>query len=105
MQSKDYELQKEYYKEVNSLRALAVIIVVFFHFNSICFNGGFIRVDIFLVISGYFITKLILEDSLITIENNHLIPIATMKVFIKLTENLRAEFENSNQIINNSKKI
>lgn len=54
--------QKEYYKEVDGLRALAVLMVIFFHLNVSGFTGGFIGVDVFFVISGYLITKLLLEE-------------------------------------------
>jgi peptidoglycan/LPS O-acetylase OafA/YrhL len=41
--------------DINALRALAVIIVIGFHFQIGVFKNGFIGVDIFLVISGYLI--------------------------------------------------
>ena len=41
------------------MRALAVLPVVFFHFELFGFNGGFVGVDIFFVISGYLITSII----------------------------------------------
>jgi peptidoglycan/LPS O-acetylase OafA/YrhL len=44
------------------LRALAVLSVVFFHFNLQKFGGGFVGVDIFFVISGYLITLIIVGD-------------------------------------------
>jgi peptidoglycan/LPS O-acetylase OafA/YrhL len=44
------------------LRALAVLSVVFFHFNFQKFGGGFVGVDIFFVISGYLITSIIVGD-------------------------------------------
>ena len=62
MQKKDSMPQKEYYREVDGLRALAVLMVIFFHLNISGFTGGFIGVDVFFVISGYLITKLILEE-------------------------------------------
>ena len=45
--------------DINSLRAIAVIIVVLFHFDVAGFSGGFIGVDVFFVISGYLMTKII----------------------------------------------
>ena len=51
-----------YRPEINGLRALAVIPVIFFHAGFDSFNKGFIGVDIFFVISGYLITTLILKD-------------------------------------------
>ena len=47
--------------EILGLRALAILPVVFFHYGYSFFEGGFIGVDIFFVISGYLITSLIIE--------------------------------------------
>ena len=43
--------------DVEGLRALAVLAVLLFHFDFILFQGGFLGVDIFFVISGYVISK------------------------------------------------
>lgn len=51
-----------YRAEINGLRALAVLPVIFFHAGFDFFRGGFIGVDIFFVISGYLITTIILEE-------------------------------------------
>ena len=53
---------KDYKPQIDGLRALAVLPVIFFHAGFKSFEGGFVGVDIFFVISGYLITKLILED-------------------------------------------
>lgn len=45
---------------INALRAFAVMIVVLFHFGIAGFGFGFVGVDIFLVISGYLMTAIIL---------------------------------------------
>lgn len=45
--------------DINGLRAVAVIAVVAFHFKVDFFKGGFIGVDIFFVISGYLMTRII----------------------------------------------
>jgi peptidoglycan/LPS O-acetylase OafA/YrhL len=55
-------LALQYRAEIDGLRALAVLPVVFFHAGFDFFNGGFVGVDIFFVISGYLITTLILHD-------------------------------------------
>lgn len=55
-----------YRKEVDGLRAIAVIPVILFHAGIPIFQGGFVGVDIFFVISGYLITSIILEEK----ENN-----------------------------------
>lgn len=47
--------------DIGILRAIAVIAVVFFHFQIPYFQGGFIGVDIFFVISGYLMTSNILK--------------------------------------------
>ena len=51
-----------YRPEIDGLRAIAVIPVIFFHAGFSLFSGGFIGVDIFFVISGYLITSLILGE-------------------------------------------
>ena len=49
-------------KEINGLRALAVISVILFHADFTFFSGGYIGVDVFFVISGYLITQLIIKE-------------------------------------------
>jgi peptidoglycan/LPS O-acetylase OafA/YrhL len=51
-----------YRREIDGLRALAVIPVIFFHAGFKMFSGGFVGVDVFFVISGYLITSIILHD-------------------------------------------
>ncbi|NOV31284.1 acyltransferase family protein [Methylomonas sp. ZR1] len=51
-----------YYKEIDGIRAIAVILVVLFHLEIAGFKGGFVGVDIFFVISGYLITGLLLDE-------------------------------------------
>ena len=48
-----------YRPDLDGLRALAVLPVVFFHFDFPGITGGFVGVDIFFVISGYLITSII----------------------------------------------
>jgi peptidoglycan/LPS O-acetylase OafA/YrhL len=51
-----------YSRQIDGLRALAVMPVIFFHAGLPGFQGGFVGVDIFFVISGYLITSIILAD-------------------------------------------
>ena len=53
---------KDYKPQIDGLRALAVLPVIFFHAGFDLFKGGFIGVDIFFVISGYLITNIIIKD-------------------------------------------
>ena len=52
----------KYRSEIDGLRAIAVIPVVLFHAGFVLFDGGFVGVDIFFVISGYLITTIILKE-------------------------------------------
>ena len=45
--------------DINTLRAISITAVVLFHFKVQGFNGGFIGVDIFFVISGYLMSSII----------------------------------------------
>ncbi len=56
-----------YRAEIDGLRAVAVISVILYHaqvilFEKNWFEGGYIGVDIFFVISGYLITRIILSE-------------------------------------------
>lgn len=48
--------------DIQGLRALAVIAVIIFHLDSSFLPGGFLGVDIFFVISGYLISKSIINQ-------------------------------------------
>lgn len=51
-----------YRREVDGLRAIAVIPVILYHLQFSAFAGGYVGVDVFFVISGYLITSVISED-------------------------------------------
>ena len=52
----------EYRREIDGLRALAVLPVILFHAGFKPFGGGYVGVDVFFVISGYLITRIILSE-------------------------------------------
>jgi peptidoglycan/LPS O-acetylase OafA/YrhL len=51
-----------YRAEIDGLRALAVIPVIFFHAGTTVFEGGFLGVDVFFVISGYLISSIVFNE-------------------------------------------
>ena len=51
-----------YRREIDGLRAVAVLPVMLFHAGFAAFAGGWLGVDVFFVISGYLITGILLRD-------------------------------------------
>jgi peptidoglycan/LPS O-acetylase OafA/YrhL len=52
----------KYRREIDGLRTVAVIPVLFFHAGFTAFSGGYVGVDVFFVISGYLITSILLSE-------------------------------------------
>ena len=64
-----------YRDDIDGLRAVAVILVIFFHLELQNVPGGFIGVDVFFVISGYLITNILyreIGDTSFTFKNFYL---------------------------------
>lgn len=54
--------EMRYRPDIDGLRALAVLSVIFYHVGFAGFKGGFVGVDVFFVISGYLITRNIASE-------------------------------------------
>jgi peptidoglycan/LPS O-acetylase OafA/YrhL len=52
----------KYRPEIDGLRAIAILPVIFYHAGFHLFSGGYVGVDIFFVISGYLISSIILSE-------------------------------------------
>ena len=53
---------ESYLPHIDGLRAFAVLSVFVFHLNPRWLPGGYLGVDVFFVISGYLITRLLIQD-------------------------------------------
>jgi peptidoglycan/LPS O-acetylase OafA/YrhL/lysophospholipase L1-like esterase len=56
-------VERSYREDIDWLRAIAVLSVALFHWEVAPFRGGYVGVDIFFVISGYLITRIIEADA------------------------------------------
>jgi peptidoglycan/LPS O-acetylase OafA/YrhL len=52
-----------YRKEIDGLRAVAILPVIWLHSGLPYISGGFIGVDVFFVISGFLITTILMNES------------------------------------------
>ena len=55
-----------YVPEIDGLRTVAVLSVLFYHAGFATLGGGFVGVDVFFVISGFLITRLIRDEIVAT---------------------------------------
>lgn len=56
------QTERAYRHDIDGLRAIAVLSVVFFHAKFALMSGGYVGVDVFFVISGVLITDIIMRD-------------------------------------------
>ena len=55
-------MSTDYRPDIDGLRAIAVVPVIFFHAHLAGVSGGYVGVDVFFVISGFLITGLIARE-------------------------------------------
>jgi len=51
-----------YRPDIEGLRGIAILLVVLFHAGVTAFRGGFVGVDVFFVLSGFFITAMLVRE-------------------------------------------
>jgi peptidoglycan/LPS O-acetylase OafA/YrhL len=55
-------ISQEYRRDIDGLRAVAILPVIFYHSELGLFPGGYVGVDVFFVISGFLITSIIARE-------------------------------------------
>ncbi|QPT17061.1 acyltransferase [Stutzerimonas frequens] len=55
-------MKRHYRPDIDGIRAIAVMSVLLFHAGFASFSGGYVGVDVFFVISGFLITRLIKDE-------------------------------------------
>jgi len=53
---------KSFYPEIQGIRALSILAVICFHLSAGSLPGGYVGVDIFFVVSGFLITRMIVKE-------------------------------------------
>ena len=71
--------------EIQALRGISIILVFLFHLNQEIFSYGYLGVDIFFVISGFIITKIIYQN---LIEKKFSIKVFFISRFLRLMPSL-----------------
>src|SRR5205809_2968271 len=54
--------ERTFRPDLEGLRGVAILLVVLFHAGVGAFGGGFVGVDVFFVLSGFFITGLLVRE-------------------------------------------
>src|SRR5215210_5235672 len=54
--------QPGYRSDLEALRGLAILLVVAYHAGVSALAGGFVGVDVFFVLSGYFMTRILVQE-------------------------------------------
>ncbi|WP_439365493.1 acyltransferase family protein [Bradyrhizobium sp. DASA03005] len=57
-----FSVSRDFRLDINALRAASVLAVLGYHLHAPGFAGGFVGVDVFFVITGYLMTKIVLAD-------------------------------------------
>lgn len=63
MQPESRRAAAQYRPDIDGLRAIAILAVVFYHAGFPGFPGGYVGVDVFFVISGFLITRLLFDEA------------------------------------------